>query len=291
MTNRTWLGGVDNSVYNPDNWSVAGVPELGDDLYLINGTANMKGGDLNGAVLHMGYYNQYTADHPATAAPVLNVSCGARLNVGVASTFGMPNSSTINVTGRATLDVSAVTSLNFGTAGLQINLNHARLVGSIKNFNDHVAIEGTGKFLNLDSSVAFGSIEITPDMIGTGKTSLQFGGHLELGGAVSYGQTISFDATSATLTIDHPHRFHGSVVGPADSTYRENRIELLGIHADSYAFTNDLLNLYAGDRVVESLRLDNTAVPITVDQAPTGVVIGMNLSSQPTDVAHLTVHT
>jgi hypothetical protein len=292
MTTFTWVGGGDNdSVYNPDNWSPADEPQPGDSLIFINGTASMKGGDLGGNFLQMGFYSSFTPPQPVSATPVLNVSRGAMLNVAVSSTFGTSNSSTINVKGHDTLNILGDTSPNFGPTRLQINLGpHALLEGSLSTFNERVTIDGAGKFENNDSSLAIGTIKIMPDMIGTGHTSIDLFANVELGGAVCRHQAFSFDAIGATLTIDHPDQFHGSISGPTDSTFRDNTINLLGVHADNYSITDDMLRLYDGNTLVDRLHFNDTASSTFVWQGPSGIVIGMNPSSVPADLVPLPAH-
>src|SRR5205823_1640283 len=110
MTSLTWVGGGHNSVYDADDWSPAVAPAPGDVLYLFDGTAKVRGGDLSGDTINMGFFNQLTLPQPAEVAPVLNVSHGANLNVAVSSTFGTANSSTIKVHDSDTLHISAATS-------------------------------------------------------------------------------------------------------------------------------------------------------------------------------------
>jgi hypothetical protein len=290
MASLTWVGGGDNSVHNANDWSPAVAPAPGDVLYLFDGTANVRGGDLSGDTVNMGFFNQLTLPAPTLVTPVLNVSHGAHLNVGVSSTFGTANSSTINVSGRDTLNISAATSTHFGPTSLQINLHHhAALAGSINLFNGQVVIGGSGIFANHDSSVQIGSLDITPDMLGTGSTSLQFA-HVETRGSVSCNQTFSFNGIQSTLTIDHPDRFHGSITGPTNSTAQNNQIDLLGVHADSYAWADDMLLLFNGDKVVEGLRLHDTAASTFVGQGASGVVVAMNPGTPPGDLTPLAVH-
>jgi hypothetical protein len=286
VTTRTWIGGRDNSVYDANDWSPAGVPQPGDALYMLDGTADMEGGDLSGDILHMGYTEQFGQPTPAVINPVLNISNGANLNV-FASSLGPPNSSTINVMGHVGLNVLASTSTHFGSTDLQINLNHGVLDASLQIFNETVTVAGPGKFHNINTDFDIGTLNITADIIGTGTTSLRFA-HEELGGSVSSQQTFSFGAASS-LTIDQPHQFHGLINGPTDNAAPGDQVNLLGIQADSYSLANDLLTLYSDDKVVDRLRLHDTSGSTSVGQGPSGVVIGMNLAL-PSDVSPLPTH-
>ena len=98
----TWVGGGDNSVDDPGDWSPNAVPEAGDKLYMLDGTANIPGGNLAGDVLNVGYNAQGT--NPATTVnPIINVSGGADVTIDVASPYGDANHTTINVADNDTL--------------------------------------------------------------------------------------------------------------------------------------------------------------------------------------------
>src|SRR5690348_16808643 len=184
MTDRTWVGGnSNNSVYAAANWSAAGVPSAGDQLFLLKGTANMRGGDLSGNAILMGATNRLPVMTPAPASlsPELNVSGGATVTVAVGGDFFTPtdNRSTINATGFNNVDINADTSTHAaGRADFTVNITRGTMTGSVNLFNGHGTIEGSGKFKNVNSSLTIGSMTIKSDMIGTGSTSLTFM-HLE----------------------------------------------------------------------------------------------------------------
>ncbi len=217
MTDRTWIGGSNNnSVYAAVNWSAAGVPAPGDQLFLLQGTANMKGGDLSGDAITMGATNRLPPMTPAPASlsPVLNVSGGATVKVAVGGDFFTPtdNRSIINVAGPDNVDINSDTSTHAaGRSDFTVNITRGMMTGSVSLFNGNGVIDGPGKFKNVNSSLVIGSMIIKSDMIGTGSTSLTFM-HLELDDRVSVSQTFTLNPASS-LTIDHPGQFHGVVVG------------------------------------------------------------------------------
>jgi hypothetical protein len=299
MTDRTWVGGSsnnnnnNNSVYAAGNWSAAGVPAPGDQLFLLQGTANMKGGDLSGDAITMGATNRLPpmTPTPASLTPVLNVSGGATVKVAVGGDFFTPtdNRSIINVAGPDNVDINSDTSTHAaGRSDFTVNITRGTMTGSVNLFNGNGVIDGPGKFKNVNSSLVIGSMIIKSDMIGTGSTSLTFM-HLELDDRVSVGQTFTVNPASS-LTIDHPGQFYGVVVAtttPGSGPLSE--IDLGGIKADSYSMTNDLLTLYAGDKVVDSLVLHATPARTFVGQGSSGVVIELN--GQSTGVSGLPLHT
>jgi len=68
-----------------------------------------------------------------------------------------------------------------------------------------------------------------------------------------------------------------------------SEIDLIGIKADSYSMTDDLLTLYAGHKVVDRLTLRATPAQTFVEQGSSGVVIGLN--GQPAGMSLLSPHT
>ena len=293
MTDRTWIGGSNNnSVYAAVNWSAAGVPAPGDQLFLLQGTANMKGGDLSGDAIAMGATNRLPPMTPAPASlsPVLNLSDGATVKVAVGGDFFTPtdNRSIINVAGPDNVDINSDTSTHAaGHSDFTVNITRGTMTGSVNLFNGHGTIDGPGSFKNVNSSLSMGSMAVKSDMIGTGRTSLTFM-HLELDDRVSVGQTFTVNPASS-LTIDHPGQFHGVVVGTTPGSGPLSEIDLAGIKADSYSMTNDLLTLYAGDKVVDSLVLHAMPAQMFVGQGSSGVAIELN--GQSTGVSGLPLHT
>ena len=57
------------------------------------------------------------------------------------------------------------------------------------------------------------------------------------------------------------------------------QVNLQGLVADSYDLSNDLLTLYKGSTVVDTLNFNDGAASTFVGQGASGVVIGMNESA------------
>jgi hypothetical protein len=74
------------------------------------------------------------------------------------------------------------------------------------------------------------------------------GGHLELGGPVgssSGGEVIGI--SEGTLMLDNPMQFHGTVVwDPNTGVNSDNRVTYEGVHADSWKFSGEQLQLWSG---------------------------------------------
>lgn len=291
MTDRTWVGGDHNgSVYDPDNWSPAGRPQPGDTLNIVDGSASVRGGNVAGDALSLGYFGPAASNLPTSVAPVLNVSNGAVVRVVVGASF-VNDSPTINVSGLDSVNISGGASTLLGkSVNLRVNIDHGVMVGSINTNDVATTIDGPGKFVNINSSFDIGTIKIDADMIGTGSTSLSFA-HLELGGSVSFGQRFAFSGPESSLTIDHPQNFHGAIVAPSDpNSGFDEQVNLLGLHADSYSLGNDLLTLYAGHRVIDRIAFQSSPEANTfVGQGAAGVVIGIN-EAAPAGVTPLPLH-
>jgi len=294
MTDRTWIGGTsNNSVYAAANWSAKGVPAPGDQLFLLKGTANMSGGNLSGDAITMGATNKFppTTPAPTSLSPVLNVFGGATVKVAVGGDFysRTDNRSTINASGTNNVDITSTTSTHAaGRSDFTVNIAPGTMTGSVNLLNGHGTIAGTGSFKNVNSSLSMGSMAIKSNMIGTGSTSLTFM-HLELNDAVSAGQTFTLNPVSS-LTIDRPGQFHGVIAAPPPGSGGPlSEIDLIGIKADSYSMTNDVLSLYVGQTVVDRLALHATPGQTFVGQGSSGVVIGLN--GQPANTSLVPLHT
>jgi hypothetical protein len=62
-------------------------------------------------------------------------------------------------------------------------------------------------------NVQSGSLDIGGPVTGTGQFTIASGGQLELTGAVSSGQTVTFEGSTGTLKLDDPVDFHGQISG------------------------------------------------------------------------------
>lgn len=78
-------------------------------------------------------------------------------------------------------------------------------------------------------------------------------------------ETVSNDSV---LTVDHPHRFHGQ----ADLT--SGVIDLNGLAtADSYYFKNDMLSIYSGGNVIDTLAFTSGSSAFSVEKTDSGISI------------------
>ena len=124
-------------------------------------------------------------------------------------------------------------------------------------------------------------VQVSQDVLGTGSFAVTQGASLVFLGAVGPGQTVSVSNTtvfgSGRLIIDNPNEFHGAV----DLTYIPgtgagvSQIDLLGLtKADSYSYHNDMLSIWSGKSVIETLRLaTSTPYGFTVQLTKCGVSV------------------
>jgi hypothetical protein len=114
---------------------------------------------------------------------------------------------------------------------------------------------------------------------GTGDTAT-----LVFAGSVGSCQTVMMANAAHTgdsgllLQLDKPTAFAGSV----DLT--QGTIDLVGLaNADSYSFKNDILSVYSGNKVIDTLRLTNeTQYGFAVEKVAGGVnIVALSSATNP----------
>ena len=300
---------VDNNAYNPLNWLSNTVPPQGEptapapgnSLYMEDGTMDIAGGTLAGDTLNVGYNSIGVS--VSTVNPTINLSQGADVSLNIATPPDTDNNTTINVSDQDTLALSgdiAPGSEGPGDTHLTVNLNSgdtldsgATLTASGAFDYAQTTITGDGSFAPTNMSFAEGSLNIQSNMIGTGSVKMAIL-TAEIGGSVAAGVSITLQVAT-TLTIDNPSTFQGSITAPDPqsengSILPNEQVNLQGLVADSYDLSNDLLTLYKGSTVVDTLNFNDGAASTFVGQGASGVVIGMNESALPSGVTALPLH-
>jgi hypothetical protein len=281
---RSWLGGGNNTPATPADWSVFGAPQPGDKL-LVTGpltqpfqpyTMNVYGNGLAGDTINTLYADLTLNDYSAVPVTVsdqsgsdtFNLANGSTLNLtmaGFTQTYG--GSATVNITGHAHLKLidGGHTTVNFlGT--------HARWTGTfdVSGYHSGALTINNGQnalFVNNGASSVedFASVVVPTAVLGTGTFSVSSGARLEFLSGPGAGQTITVDSTAGSgggkLVLDHARQFAGEVVlGVAQPIRAAPEIDILGLGAaaDSYSFTNDMLSLYKGNTVLDTMHLHNT---------------------------------
>ncbi len=272
MATLTWVGGGDDRASNPNDWSPAQVPVSGDVLMMpLGGTINIADTDLAGSTLQIG------SGQAGSITASRNLSHQAEVSINEPFFIGSSSQTNISVSGWDTLSINApVSSIGpFGRGPFVVNLApDASLTASFDLNYSKITINGAkGARLINDGSATFAgtSATINADVLGSGSfdvttvptfMGLLDTGYLEFGDAVSGGETVDVGQNTQAqagvlewdeLKIDQPREFRGSVVLQANAF-----IELVGhAKAASYTYSNDILSIWSGNRVIDTLRLTN----------------------------------
>jgi hypothetical protein len=265
MVARTWTGGGSNTASNPNDWSPPSAPQPGDTLTIGSGTINVSGNDLAGDTLSV---------TPYTASGVYEVA-------------------NIATHGPTTLDLSVL----LGTANVTAD------PGSVLTINAHVTAGylnvsgGTLRFIGTSTFDAHGTV-LSDKLTGSGTLDL-YGGNatgesMVINGAVGPGLTFNISSYEgigdAGLQIDHPAQFLG------DIQLQSGFAAFMGLHATSADLFGDILVLFNGARLVDTVRLSNTGgSALQVQQNSAGVMVSAGLGDydQPGGIGTplpLTVH-
>ncbi len=143
--------------------------------------------------------------------------------------------------------------------------------------NQHAGATGSG-VVNGAGAKAI----IMANITGNSPMNVLNDGALEVGGSVSSGQTLVLGTYPAVpgnqpgfLQVDHPTEFDGLV------RLAVGEIDLNGLaRADSYSYQNDMLSIWSGNSVINTLRLQQIEAaqgtglqPFAVEKTATGVSI------------------
>ena len=179
------------------------------------------------------------------------------------------------------IDVSGITSMNIQMAyGDETIVNlaaHSMWIGGVSlSADDTLIVDGPGSWYNTSSSINGNAIIAVP-VIGSGVIN-QFIGHdvgkLEFMSSVSSGQTVNdsgyefYGGEHGRVQVDNPAAYHATtVLGFGD-------LILEGLHASAYTYHNDMLTLFNGAKVVDSLKIDIQTLEYQ-KPGPLGVANGM----------------
>jgi hypothetical protein len=298
---RTWIGGGNNKASNPNDWSPTGVPQPGDTLQEMSGqtplTMNVSGNDLAGDTLDI------------NSAPLtMNMSDKAVADVNVpqyvgGETFNLEQQSTLNATlseSQQVVNISGSDNFSTSLSGLaMVSVNVASSstwTGSLSLVDSTLTASGGANsvFIHDGSSEFFDYSSAVLDLpvLGKGSFSLVFHGFLTFGSSVGVNQSVSIPGdVRSNVVIDHPKEFLGSItLGDGTITNGES-IDLMGLAtADSYTFKNDMLSIFAGNSVIDKLRLtDATPYGFAVEKE-TGSVNIVSISNPTNPPVGLPIH-
>ena len=272
------------SVYSPNAWDVwsngayvSATPVYGDQLVADGGTLLIGGGNV--------YADPILVGADGGTPVTLDISPGGYPTIVPIEVMALTSTMTANVSGTATVDLSSTPNsgyLAYNEADSVINLAaHATMIGTDSLQFGSLTVNGgasttwdtvgfssfLGTAVTLNTSVeGTGILEIGqaqrilyPNIVSTGT----YDGSLTIG-MDKVGAGVSIQLSNASLTLDDPAAFQGQIDLGHDSS-----VFLAGVHADSWNIKGDILKLYSGSRVVDSLNLTDAPAqayggPVTV---------------------------
>jgi hypothetical protein len=245
MTQRAWLGGGTNSAGSPADWSPSGVPQSGDNLTMASGTMIVLGNDLAGDTLTVTGQDTvklFNATADITALPAPEAGSDTQSPTPLIDIIGHSNVHANVAAG--TIDLAR-------SAAWTGSVNAEFIPTGTGVFSEGLVVEGGrgSVFVNASTSEIMQNVaSIDVNVLGIGTFELAFGS-LEFGKAVGAGQTVLV-GLNGTLHLDDPARFAGSV------SLQGGFIDLANMaKADSYSYSNGVLSVFAGNTVIDSLRL------------------------------------
>lgn len=233
--NLTWVGGGDNLASDRADWSPALTPRPGDTLLIGSGTINVSRNALAGDTL---------STIPTGKTIDIVTGPAAKLNLAVG-----PNITTdITVQNTLTLNVS-----NTGEGRLNVSGGPIRFIGT-NNFQG-------GQFFNnnLRGTAVFNLYGAQGE-----------GDHTEVNGSVGRGLTFKLSGISQ-LQIDQPHKFHGLI--DLSHPFILNNVTFVGLHATSAELLNGILQLFDGNKLVDTTRVTTASRGVQLHQTNTGVIL------------------
>jgi hypothetical protein len=260
MTDRTWVGGSNNKASNPSDWSPTGAPQPGDALTMPDGTTmNVRGNALAGDTL----VTLGNAD--------INTSAGAALDLTTRNNGVMISTVNVHVDGTVNLTDFVEHAKNLTISG-----------GTIHFIND---ADFNGPGFDGSKTILDGRLTGTATLAITGGN--HNGSAVEVNGSVSHGLNFLFAGTlpDISLTIDNPSKFHGLITThfiPNDLDPQFGFVDFVGIHASSANIHDDILQMFDGKRLVDSVRIDiGDGKGIQLQQNSQGVVLS---GASPADI-------
>jgi hypothetical protein len=270
MASRIWLGGGMNFASSPGDWSPSGVPQIGDTLTMTSGTMNVFGNDLAGDTLTV------------TGQDTVNLSNATATIIALPA----PETGTETQSPAPLIDIAGDDTLRANVAAATIDIfPHSVWTGSLNAefigtgtgiFTEQLVVEGGrgSAFVNSSTSEVIQNIaSIDVNVLGIGAFDLAFGS-LEFGKSVGAGQTVAV-AANGTLHLDDPAQFAGTV------SLQGGFVDLANMAAaDSYSYADGVLSIFAGDTVIDSLKLIN-ATTAQVEVTKAGAILTAYLGTVP----------
>jgi hypothetical protein len=195
---------------------------------------------------------------------------------------------TINTKGIAVLDLTDTTAdgtINVNIKGsLLLHATVSQFFGSLNFIGGSTYLIGTSSFQG--TSVLFDT-----NVEGNGTIDANHGdngvnsGQYEFAGAVGSGVTVSLEGSGPpeSVQIDHPGTFKGLLELPGPGQFTEPLVGSVlfeGLHVTSADLNpnNDVLQMWNGRHLVDTVRLAGDTSNLEVVQTTKGVVLGTNTS-------------
>jgi hypothetical protein len=272
MTSRVWVGGGTDNIYQDRNWSPQGLAQ-GDTLNMYSGTANMRGGNLDGDTLYVGTQTGFASNTPPAT---VNLSHGASLTAVAATAAFAQQDIVFNARGFDTLNLT-INNDYYSTMQTTVNIaQRSVLQGTVTvgGHNGTLTMNGARlSFFDNDgaSSVGYNCVaDIKANVLGVGSFAIGGDAGLAFMKAVGSGQSV-YVGGDDTLEIGKPHEFFGSV--SVENAADRFVVDLDGItKADSYSYAHDMLTLFDHGRPIDVLRFQDSG-SFVVSENSSGVAI------------------
>lgn len=298
MVARKWLGGGSNSASSPQDWSPTGRPQPGDTLSISGSggqpyTMFVQRVDLAGDVLSIGGAN-----------PTINMSRQAIVTVGEIAfsnaTFNLSQNSILNIqevvqaalTVKVVGDDNARFTLGVGSSGTVDIARNSTWHGTftIGSFSvPSLTVNGAAgtAFDNSGTSEveALSKTTINANVVGNGEFDVH--SPIEFAKGVGSGQSVLIsslhDFDQGIVKIDQPRKFLGSItmefLPPASPNTQQTapEVDLSGLAgASSYHYQFGVLEIFAGNTLIDSLRINKITNGFTVEKVGNSVHIVAN---------------
>ena len=245
---------INSATVEVDNGSVLGLSGniTNDGLIELESSIDITQLEISGNVLLCGNGQVVLSDN-AENMIVSDGSAAVLTNVNSISGSGTIGDAFLTIVNEGTIAATGTNPLVIDTGVNAISEHSHWPVGSLEVTNDSTGIleASAGHVLQIDDNVLnngviqagdlgggdLALINIAGDLNGSGSIDIFANGKIEIGGAVSSGQTVIFESSGGgELVLDDPQDFHGliKVLAPAAPEATENYIDLKG-----FAYTTE----------------------------------------------------
>jgi hypothetical protein len=168
-----------------------------------------------------------------------------------------------------TVDVTGTVTLS----GMRMATDNLHFAGGTLNF------VGTSTFSGNEFTT--GTTVFDDNLTGTGTLDLGGGDHdgsaVEVKGSVGAGLTFALNVDSAaptmSLQIDDPAKFHGLIALPAATPSLFDFVAFMGLHATSADLSHDMLQVFNGNKLVDSVRVSGGGTNLQLEQNSQGIML------------------